>query len=430
MGDLTLLPAHMQVFNRFANLCIALLIAFTSPSFASTLEEMVRMADQLDLLDKADFDDLVRNAVGCTKRRDFNCAEAGLTKAAKLAKDNRDRTTLAQAREGIGKERELLRQEIEAERAAELRRKQEMEAQVAQAEREGECEKFCETQAGVSACYRGQIAPWSCPDYETRSAGGPNYGAAILQGFNQTLQSHARITSIHNQAMANLQSSYAERDRQRQLQQENLRAQQAQQAKAAQERRTAQQTARERESPAQGAGSSSRASSGGGSVAARDDRTGTAQRDQAAEQRRKDEQDARERRAQEQKEQEDKKQRQLAERQAQREAEAAEQARSKATYLAQMQSGIRLTARQCFGGQYVVGTRPRIKPEVLSCVDVHYRAQCTNAANNQFIDGVGRTFVGMGTDCFSGDNYAIEPKLSCDVKDIQVTLKEVRECNE
>lgn len=87
-------------------------------------------------------------------------------------------------------------------------------------------------------------------------------------------------------------------------------------------------------------------------------------------------------------------------------------------------------ARQCFGGQYIVGTRPRISPEVVSCVDVHYRAQCAGDGSNHFIDGVGKTFVGMGTDCFSGDTYAIEPKLSCDVKDIRVTLKEVRACNE
>lgn len=420
----------MHFSYRLLNLCMVLLIAFISPVFASTLEEMLRMSDQLDQLDKADFDDLVGNAKGCTKQRDFNCAEAGLAKAAKLAKDNRDRTTLAQAREGIGKERELMRREMEEERAAELRRKQEEEAQVAQVERDGQCERFCETQVGVSACYRGQIDPWSCSNFEARRGGGPNYGAAIVQGFNQTLQSHAQITSIHNQAMANLQSTYAERARQRQLQQENQRAQQAQ---ASQERRIAQQTARESERQTQRAGgtsSTSSAGSGGGGVAGKDDRSVAAQRDQAAEQRRKDEQDARDRRALEQQEQEEKKQRQLAERQARRDAEAAEQARSKAAYLGQMQSGIRLMARQCFGGQYIVGTRPRIKPEVLSCVDVHYRAQCTTASSNHFIDGVGKTFVGMGTDCFSGDNYAIEPKLSCDVKDIQVTLKEVRACNE
>ena len=408
-------------------LCIALLMTFTTPVLSSTLEEMVRMADQLDQLDKADFDTLVSKAAGCTQRRDFRCAETGLAQAAKLARDNRDRTSLAQAHASIAKERALMQKEIEEERLAEQRLQKEKEELVAQAEREDKCETFCETQVGLSACYRGQIDPWQCSDYETRRRGGTNYGAAIVQGINQTLQGHAQITSIHNQAMANLQAAQEERARQRQFQQENQRAQLAQ---ASQERRAAQQATRESERQTQRAGGSSSAGSGGGSVTAMNERSGTTQRDQAAEQRRKDEQDARERRVREQQEQEERKQRQLAERQVQRNAEAAEQAQAKAGYLGQMQSGIRLVARQCYGKQYVVGTRPRIKPEVVSCVDVHYRAQCTTAGNSQFVDGVGKTFVGMGTDCFSGDNYAIEPKLSCDVKEIQVTLKEVRACNE
>lgn len=412
---------------RLIVLCIALLTAFASPVFASTLEEMVRMADQLDQLDKADFNELINRAAGCTKRRDFNCAETGLAKAAKLVRDNLDRTALAQAHERIGKERGLMRQEIEEERAAELRRQEEEEKQVAQAERESQCENYCSTQGGISACYRGQIDPWYCSTYEARSSGGPNYGAAILQGFNQTLQGHARITAIHDQAMANLKSAQEERARERQQQQANQRAQMAQ---AAQERRAAQQSARDSERQTQRTGSSPSTSNGGESVAAMNERSAAAQRERSAEQRRRDEQDAQERRAREQQEREESKQRQLAERQAQRDAQAAEQAQAKAGYLSQMQSSIRLMARQCFGGQYIVGTRPRIKPEVVSCVDVHYRAQCTTASNNHFIDGVGKTFVGMGTDCFSGDTYPIEPKLSCDVKDIRVTLREVRACNE
>ena len=266
--------------------------------------------------------------------------------------------------------------------------------------------------------------------------------------------------------MANLQSAQQERARQRQQQLENQRAlevqaareraQQRQQqlenqhsleARAARERAQQRQqqlesqqslevrAAREHRSEPGGAGESGRriqsASTSAGSsveiasVAGRDVGPSPSQRDNTA-QRRKEEQDTRERKQQAQ---EESKRLRVAEQQAQRDKQAAEQAQAKAAYLAQLQSSIRLKARQCFGGQYIVGIRPRIKPEEVSCVDVHYRAQCTTANNNHFIDGVGKNFVGMGEDCFTGDTYTIEPKLSCDVKDISVTLKEVRECN-
>ena len=267
--------------------------------------------------------------------------------------------------------------------------------------------------------------------------------------------------------MANLQSAQQERARQRQQQLENQRAQEVQaareraqqrqqqlenqhslEARAARERAQQRQqqqlesqqslevrAAREHRSEPGGAGESGRriqsASTSAGSsveiasVAGRDVGPSPSQRDNTA-QRRKEEQDTRERKQQAQ---EESKRLRVAEQQAQRDKQAAEQVQAKAAYLAQLQSSIRLKARQCFGGQYIVGIRPRIKPEEVSCVDVHYRAQCTTANNNHFIDGVGKNFVGMGEDCFTGDTYTIEPKLSCDVKDISVTLKEVRECN-
>ena len=96
-------------------------------------------------------------------------------------------------------------------------------------------------------------------------------------------------------------------------------------------------------------------------------------------------------------------------------------------YLAEVASRTKLQARKCPGGYYIVGLRPKIKPEAVPCIDVQYRTQC--AGSNAFTDGVGKNFIGIATDCYMGDTFKVEPKPACAVEDVKVTIRSVTACS-
>jgi len=109
-----------------------------------------------------------------------------------------------------------------------------------------------------------------------------------------------------------------------------------------------------------------------------------------------------------------------------REAQAEKQARSQ--YLQSIAAGTRLVATKCPDGEgkyYATGTRPRPKPEVVSCVDVRFRAYCPGS--RQYSDGTAHTFVGM-SGCF-GDTYEITPTPPCKVDQVRIEVVEARECS-
>ena len=121
--------------------------------------------------------------------------------------------------------------------------------------------------------------------------------------------------------------------------------------------------------------------------------------------------------------------RKKAEAEAAKKAEQEAEEQAKREYLVALARGTQLKARTCPGGEgqyYVVGLLPKIKPEKVDCVDLHYRARCEGHAN--YIDGVGKTFLGIATDCFMGDTYKIEPKPACPLAQLQITVKEIRAC--
>lgn len=98
-------------------------------------------------------------------------------------------------------------------------------------------------------------------------------------------------------------------------------------------------------------------------------------------------------------------------------------------YLRIVARGSRLRALTCSGGDgkiFVTGTRPRPKPEVVPCIDLHYRARCDGS--DVIIRGVAGNFVGHAG-CF-GDTYAIDPKPQCDAKRVKIEIAEARACNE
>lgn len=123
--------------------------------------------------------------------------------------------------------------------------------------------------------------------------------------------------------------------------------------------------------------------------------------------------------------------RKKAEAEAAKKAEQEAEDRARRDYLQALSRGTRLRARTCPGGEgqyYVVGLLPTVKPKKVDCVDLHYRAQCVGSAT--YNDGVGKTFLGVATDCFMGDTYKIEPKPACPLDQLNVTVKEIRACGE
>lgn len=98
---------------------------------------------------------------------------------------------------------------------------------------------------------------------------------------------------------------------------------------------------------------------------------------------------------------------------------------AKRNYLANLRSAIRLQARSCYGSNYVVGIRPKTSPQLVSGINVHYRAYCPSGGS---YSGISKNFIGIGTDCFTGDTVGNEiPKsvLSCNAEDITVEVTKV-----
>jgi hypothetical protein len=116
-----------------------------------------------------------------------------------------------------------------------------------------------------------------------------------------------------------------------------------------------------------------------------------------------------------------------ADREAARKAEQEAEERADQQYLRDLLAGTRLHARKCPApGYYVVGLLPKIKPERVQCVDLHYSARCEGSAATT--PGLGRNFLGAATDCFMGDAYEIKPQPSCPVDKVILTAIELRRC--
>ena len=96
-------------------------------------------------------------------------------------------------------------------------------------------------------------------------------------------------------------------------------------------------------------------------------------------------------------------------------------------YLQDVTTGTRLVATKCPDGEgkyYATGTRPKIKPEVVGCIDVRFRAYCQGSV--QYSEGVAHNFIGMAG-CF-GDTYDISPKPPCNVNQVRIEVIEAMGC--
>ena len=115
----------------------------------------------------------------------------------------------------------------------------------------------------------------------------------------------------------------------------------------------------------------------------------------------------------------------LAADQATKKAEQAAQQQAEQAYLKKVAAGVKLVATKCpdnEGHYYATGSMPKIRPEVVGCIDVHYQAICPGS--RIAIEGVAKNFIGM-SGCF-GDTYQIAPKPACAVKDVPIRVVDVR----
>ncbi|MCV2367235.1 hypothetical protein [Roseateles oligotrophus] len=104
---------------------------------------LLDMADKLDRLDQQDMSIALERADQCTRKRDFDCSNAQLAKAAKLVTGNDDKLALASSQQNMADEKSRMAEEArraaaEAQALA-LAREQE-QARLAQAEQRREAE--------------------------------------------------------------------------------------------------------------------------------------------------------------------------------------------------------------------------------------------------------------------------------------------------
>jgi hypothetical protein len=106
--------------TRFAVVC---LVMATCSAQAATTAELLRLTDQLDQMDKLDFEQAIAKAGKCIQARDFECSEAQLKTARKFAMGNAAKDQLRNA-----ESRQLAEKEaVEAERLALAKRQRELE---------------------------------------------------------------------------------------------------------------------------------------------------------------------------------------------------------------------------------------------------------------------------------------------------------------
>ncbi|UGQ45160.1 hypothetical protein [Massilia endophytica] len=368
--------------------------------------KLLEMSDKLDQLEKQDFQAALDKARLCTLRRDYDCAESALAKAAKSAGSAADRSSLTRGRLALYEEKEEEAREL---REAEERRLAAERAERERIAREEEEERLAEEREAEARRRQREMEEESSSPSESTAAMLTRYiqqkaaeNAAILNKLNRDTAAAFAETNRRLAAQqaerdrARRDADEREADRRRQAARERDQRQAAEDRRLAAERRENERRAaeaREREREAQ-------------------DRRDRAERERIA--------------AQEKAERE----RQLAQQRAdrleqERRDKAAEQA-ERTAYLQRMAREIQLGVGKCPDGEghyYANGTMPRGGKEVVSCIDVHYEASCPGS--NIVSRGVADNFVGL-SGCY-GDTYKIEPRPACKVSEVRIRVVKVTE---
>ena len=386
------------------SILLGLLLFTASAANAAKSPDPFEMSEQMDAIDKQDFQAAIERATSCIRGRNFTCAETELAKAARYTSGARDKAAVTQARANMHAEMERVRAE-ESERLARLERQR--IAEEAEERRQRDRERLAERRENEAAERAALL-----------SALGAMGRAPQPQDWLQA-ETQATLARIPQQI------AQANRD-----QANEVAARQAAANRAAAERLAARQEAE--------AAAAQRAS-----VRAEQAHTQRqAEQVRLAEQARRDEQVRREREAREEQRrlaeeriaaaetQRAARAKEKAELEAAKRAEAEAELRGKRDYLNKLIAGTRMAARKCPGGEgkyYIMGVFPKVTPESVTCKDVYFKATCPG--DSVGVDGVGTNFLGAATDCFMGDAVKIEP-LACAVEKVSVRVRDIRACGE
>ncbi len=142
---------------RLRLLIVSTTLLLMSPGiWAADMQQLLRMSEQLDQLDRSDFESLIRKADACTTSRSFSCAETHLSQAGKYATTPALKSQLESAHARLKAERAA---QAEEERVAAERRRQEREERLARQREEREERERERRELAAAASERNARAP-------------------------------------------------------------------------------------------------------------------------------------------------------------------------------------------------------------------------------------------------------------------------------
>lgn len=399
---------------NFVLLSLLASVAAAAIAMDANLLELLEMSDQIDKSEKQDFQAALDRANACTRARNFPCAESELAKAKKVANSGQDKKILLASQNNLANERQQLASEIrraEQERQAQIDREEnERQAQLREEEEQRQAAIRSDEEREARLFREEQQARAEDDRQSTRDAYN-SIGAEILRKGAENAAILGRIDRQTNAAIRDsnriLAAQAAERNRARTEREEG---EAERRRDAARKRADTQRLAQVQERDETNARNKRKAD--------------TARVQEEREQKRIED----ERRNQESRDSMERKRiaeteaaKQKAEAAATKLAEQQVEQRAQGLYLQAMKNGIRLGAKNCFGQYEVGGTMPKTK-EVVSCIDVHYRARCEG--NTVSYDGIIKNFTGFDAGCF-GDTTTISPKPACPAEQVRIDVTEV-----
>jgi hypothetical protein len=196
-----------QWFSK--SILVGLLLSIATPAVAEMDASLLEMSEQMDGIDKQDFQAAIDKANACTRARNFPCTESELAKAAKAANSGQDKKTLLAGRNGLANEKQQLALEIrraEEERRAQIRREE--EEQLAQRHRDEERE---------AREWRDKRDAQEAEDRQATRDAWANVGTQIQQNAADISSTMANInrqtTAANNEANRVRAAQSAERER-------------------------------------------------------------------------------------------------------------------------------------------------------------------------------------------------------------------------
>lgn len=388
---------------NFILLSLLASVAAAAIAMDASLLELLEMSDQIDKSEKQDFHAALDRANACTRARNFACAESELAKAKKVANGGQDKKMLLASLDGLASEKQQLANEkIQEEKArlAQLEQEEEDRRREKRERREQEQEEREQAQAERAAEER-----------ESTRQAWMGFAQHVTQKFDEV---GALNRNVHFQTMAAIEDSKRAAAQQ---EAERRRARAEQDRLDEDRRRNAERKRADTQRLAQ--------------VQERDETNARNKREADAarvQQEREQKRIEDERRNQEARDSMERKRvaeaeaaRQKAEAAAARLAEQQAEQRAQEQYLQAMKNGIRLGVKNCFGQYEVGGTMPKAK-EVVSCINVHYRARCEGSTASY--DGIFKNFTGFDAGCF-GDTSTISPKPACPAAQLRIDVTEV-----